>query len=238
MNKTRLITSLVVAIAATVVALRYRNLWQLEAEQTQLRRQVEEVTKLQTAIAQQKPAPTTPPVAGLSSSEHLELLRLRNEVGQLRRELAVESNQVTMQAAKRGLRPVPASAYAPAEGVVTKEEAVVKAGRGKHWGVALIKYAIEHGDEFPARLADAAGFVPGTEGADDFELLVTGKMSAIRKPGQTIAFRERHPWQAVHGKWGRVYGFADGHMEVAYSATDDFTEWERQKTQTNSPPGQ
>jgi hypothetical protein len=98
MKKNRLLVSLVVAIAATVVALRYRTLQQLKTEQTQLRQQLDEVTELRAAIAQEKSATSVSTnAAALFTTERLELLRLRNEISQLRRELATESNQMTVQ---------------------------------------------------------------------------------------------------------------------------------------------
>jgi hypothetical protein len=99
MNKTRLLVSLVIAITATFVALRHRTLRHLETEQTQLRHQIEEATQLRTAIAQKKTATPASTSTGLSTAEHLELLRLRNEIGQLRRESVPESNQMTIQMA-------------------------------------------------------------------------------------------------------------------------------------------
>jgi hypothetical protein len=227
MNKTRLLISLVIAIAATGVALRHRTIRQLKTEQTQLRQQINEAAELRAAIAEKQTAPPALTNTVMSSNEHLELLRLRNEVGQLRRELAVESNQL----AKNSAKPVSASADSATKGVVTKAQMVLKVSRGREWALALMRYANENDDQWPATLADAAKFAPKAEGADDFELLATGKMSAIKVHSRTIAFREKQPWKASNGKWGRAYVFADGHSEIRYSATEDFAELERQMTQ-------
>jgi len=244
MNKTRLLVSLVVAVAATFVALRHRTLRQLEAEETQLRRQIEEAIELRAAISRTKTAPPAPTSAILSNPEHLELLGLRNEVGQLRRELAAEANQIAIQTAnqmaKIGVRPVPVNAFASAE---TRGESRPTTHAGsqiylcKGWGDLLIKHALENGGQLPATLADvAAKFGPQASGRDDFELVLAGNLNAIKFPSRTITLREKQPRKGNNGRWSRVYGFADGHVEVGSSATEDFTEWEREMTQIAPSP--
>jgi hypothetical protein len=221
MNKTRLFISLILAVAAVVAALRYRTLQQLKSDQVQFRQQIDEAAELRAAIAKKQAVPTTPSDAALSNPEHLELLRLRNEIGQLRRDLAAESNQVAILAAKP-VKALRASAEIPTEGVVTKEQMVAKLNRGREEALGLIRLATDH-DQWPVALGSA----------DEFELLVTGKMSDIKFPSRVIALREKQPWKDADGKWGRTYVFADGHTVIRRSDTEDFTELERQMTQAN-----
>ncbi len=228
MAKFRIVISLLIAAAAVIFAVRYRALRHLKVEQEQLQQQAADVTNLSVAKAE------TESIAGttntlLSADERSELLRLRGQAGMLRQELAQASNRLaTVSRAPRS-----ASLDAPDEPIVSQEEAIQKINQGKQWMVALIIYASDHQDQFPATMAEASGNMPpeAVATADKFEyLLGSTNISSVRSPATTIVLRERKPWKNAHGRWNRTYAFADGHVELGRSDTPDFTAWEELKT--------
>ena len=64
-----------------------------------------------------------------------------------------------------------------------------------------------------------------------FEILHQGSLDAI-KDRDMIVFREKNVWQHFGGKWGRLYGTADGNVQYCSSsdktATGSFDEYEKQ----------
>ena len=99
MNRFRILQVFIVVAGATVLAFRYQSLRELKAEQQQLTSILEPTTQPTTVAAN----PSTN--AGLSAVERNELLRLRGQIGVLRRELTQETNQLrTMESS--GVVPV------------------------------------------------------------------------------------------------------------------------------------
>ena len=234
MNKFRLLLSLGIAVAATLFTMRLRSLRELEAQQAQLHHQIGHATKLQAAIARANTTNPAPAGSGLSAAERSELLRLRGEIGLLRQEIAQEADEP----AKGAMKPARAVAAAESrEPLVTKSQAMVKMNQGRQWVLALLLHAEANAGRLPATLAEAAKFAGSPEGADEFELIAGGDLQSVKAPG-TIWLREKRPWKSADGRWNRGYGFADGHVEIAQSPNEDFSEWEQKKTvQATPPPG-
>ncbi len=228
MAKFRIVISLLIAAAAVIFAVRHRALRHLKVEQEQLRQQIVEA-KNTTAPKPEVEIPVSTTNAGLSADERSELLRLRGQAVMLRQELAQESNRsATVSRAPRSATP-----DAPDEPIVSREESIQKMNQGKQWMVALIIYASDHQDQFPATMAEASGNMPPESVAtsDKFEYLLSGtNISSVRSPATTIVLRERKPWKNANGRWNRTYAFADGHVELGRSDTPDFTAWEELKT--------
>jgi len=235
MNKFRIVLSLVVAVSAVLFALRHRALQRLHTEQEQLQQQSEEVSNLQASIAQTK-AVVVSTNAGLSAAERSELLRLRGQIGGLRQEVA----QATNQLAKISRTPRGGPSGSPEEPAVTREEMMQKMSRGKRWMVALLVYASDNNNRFPATLTEAVLYGGPAEQVEEYEFILSGipDMNSITAPSRTIVLREKQPWKNSNGRWSRSYAFADGHVELASSDTGDFTEWERTKTSADPAPGQ
>jgi len=246
MNRIRLLLAIFMAMIAVFVALRHRSLRQEVAEQTQLHRQIEEAKQLRSGIAQDSGAPPASSDTALSDSEHMELLRLRNEAGRLSRELVSETTadavQTTNQPAKAIVRSVATNAFASAE-TRGESRSITHAGSQillcRSWGELLIKHALKNGGQLPTTLAEVAvELSPSATAPNDLELVLTGNLNTVEFPSRTITLREKQPRKNDNGRWSRVYGFADGHVEVGSSATEDFTEWERQTTQVSPATAQ
>lgn len=224
MNKFRILLSLLVIAGAVLFALRHRSLQELKSENARLRLQVEGVTNSPPAAPPAPPANSPETNAGLSDAERSELLRLRGQVGSLRRELA----QATNHLAKLSPSPSAAPSSAPDEPITSPEEARRKMSAGRQWMLALMIYAGEHKHRLPATLAEAAAFA-GTNAlaGAEFEFVRTNlDLQRVKSPATTIVLRETASWKTYNGKWNRTYAFADGHIENAVSDTNDFTDWE------------
>ena len=89
----RILVSFVVLAAATVFMVRHRTLRWLNSERSRIERQIVEWSNRRAAAAPAEEARSISTAAGLSAAEHSELLRLRGQVGVLRRDLAEETSQ-------------------------------------------------------------------------------------------------------------------------------------------------
>jgi hypothetical protein len=236
MKKYRLLLSLIIAIAAVLLALRQRTLRQLQVEQAQLQTHVKEATRLHAAIAQARTSPIIEEPASLSPAERSELMRLRGEARQSRLELAQETNR-SVKADDKPARTT--TAAATAEPIVSNQQYVIKMQLGQQWVQAVRRHADANQGRWPATLAEAAPFAEAAEGADQFEIVRSGGSLPVLSSGPAIVLREKQPWPGYSDRWFRVYAFADGKVECASSPTKDFTEWEQQTgAQTGSTPAQ
>ena len=89
----RILLSFAVLAAATVFMVRYSTLRQLNSERSRIEQQIVEWSNRHVAAAPAEEARSISTAAGLSATEHSELLRLRGQIGVLGRELAEETNQ-------------------------------------------------------------------------------------------------------------------------------------------------
>lgn len=84
----------------------------------------------------------------------------------------------------------------------------------------LMNYAMDHQNQFPTNFAQAASAGPGGSNGptnpvpDQFEIVYRGSTVAITNPGEVIVLREKQPWLNSDGKWVKVYGNADGSVQV------------------------
>lgn len=162
-----------------------------------------------------------------------ELLRLRGEVGALRR----QTNELAKLREEKIKLPQisPEEAQAPSE--------IMELVRAKQfyistWLEAFFAYAKAHQGQCPETFQQAAPFLPPNvyliiRTADQFEILYHGSLDTI-KDQDIIVFREKALWQHIGGKWGRLYGIADGNAQYCSSsdktATGSFDEYEKEHT--------
>jgi hypothetical protein len=107
---------------------------------------------------------------------------------------------------------------------------------------ALRQYANEHQGRFPLSLDQVASYFPKPlepdspswmnaplSGTNDFELVFQGAQSDLTNvpPRRVALARERQPWPTADGKFGRVYGYADGAASTVI-ADDNFQSWDAQ----------
>jgi hypothetical protein len=178
-----------------------------------------------------------------------ELLRLRNEVGQLRTQLAAASHP-------RHEEPAPVKTdqneITPQEEM--KRQGIAKMNYARQWLIAFLIYADHNNGQFPTNFAQADPFLDSAAKTehnlkdyefppggikyglipDNYEITFQGELQSIKNPSQQIVLREKQPQQTEDGGYVRTYGFADGHTEVHRASVDHrrdeigFEAWEAQ----------
>jgi RNA polymerase sigma factor (sigma-70 family) len=173
-----------------------------------------------------------------------ELMRLRGEVGMLKKQLA-ETPRVSPKAAPQ--------AQASDNSIEQqKQVAIGKMRDAKIWVFSLHQYAEEHQRQFPTNFDQVSSYLdvalksdlnPGenlrdkqefAQTTNDFEIVYQGSLNEITNWARTIVMREKEPWQGVNGGWNRTYGFADGHTEIHKAEDGNFGPWEAQRLQKAS----
>ncbi|HSY17431.1 MAG TPA: hypothetical protein VK815_03815 [Candidatus Acidoferrales bacterium] len=161
-----------------------------------------------------------------------ELLKLRNEVGQLRHQtneigkLREENKQ--LQAAVVTAQPPPAATDAQEQ---ERQIARQKMGDAKQGVLAFIMFAADNNEQYPTNFTSASRYLNGDHMAQvesNFDLLYQGSTSSLTNPSAVIVIREKQAWQSLSGRWMKTYGFADGHAEIHAEPTGNFDDWESQ----------
>jgi len=207
------------------------QLAQVQAENERLSNLVAQATVMQT----------------VSDDQLKELLKLRGEVGGLRRQLA-ETSRIHEKTA-------PAPAAEQSEANSAAEEATKRAIAGmtyaKNWVLAFHLFARANQGQFPTNFDLALPFLPEeakvehnlapgqvlpnkpTYGLtpDRFELMYQGSLESLTNPSSTIVLREKESWQTSDGGSVRAYGFADGHSEIHRAEDGNFEKWESEHMQ-------
>lgn len=249
-QKALLATTLVAAAAGVYKAREASNYRaQLASAQQQgssLATQVDDLTRQRDELSAQV-ASSKNEKAKLGDNE---VLRLRNEVGQLRSQLAAAASRPRPEEPARVK--TDENAITPQEEM--KRQAIAKMNYTRQWLIAFLIYADHNEGRFPTNFAQADPFLD--DGAktehnlqpsefppggikyglipDNYEITYQGSLQAITNPSQQIVLREKQPQQTEEGGFVRTYGFADGHTEVHKAATvhkpDEFgfETWEAQ----------
>jgi RNA polymerase sigma factor (sigma-70 family) len=220
--KCGIIGALAVVAVATPLTLQRHSLTRLREENQSLRQQLEE----QLAIGRNQQANTQPNVAQPVEQDHLrELLRLRGEVGLLKRQLAE-----TTTAAERSAKP--AQMQLPDDPQEREKQlAMARLNYPKYWMIAFFEYAQQNQDQCPTNFDQALSFLPDKAreqtnlGPDQFEIVYQGSLKDLTNGQSLIVIREREA-VAGNGGWWRAYGFADGHSELHKAEDGNFEPWE------------
>lgn len=245
--------SLLVLACAGVVIWQHEQNKRLAAENAALRAQAKQLAQARAGINrltnQLKAAAAKP------DPEHLELLRLRGEVGLLQgvrqenEQLKAQRDRLAQQVKKESEEQQANEEKQQAQ-EQAKQVAIAKMNFVRRRGLGLILFAQKHGGELPTNLAEAASYATATDAeratadqygiqSDQYELMYHGplKLSDIKNPANTILLRETQPQPAPSGTgWVRAYLFADGHSEIHFSPDGDFTAWESSRLPPQSGP--
>jgi hypothetical protein len=190
----------------------------------------------------------------LPAEQFNELLKLRGEVGNLRKQLT-EARNIPAQTASHPAQ-TDASEHPDTQPTLVARRRMTTARDLA--AAAMIGYAQRHQNQFPTNWAQVApyfdewernGLNPGDVMPDtaadfgqvtnEFDLVYQGSTTNLfgtTNYGDIIVVREKEPWQAPDGKWVKTYGFADGHAELHAEPSGNFDDYERQHTV--SPPNQ
>jgi len=164
--------------------------------------------------------------------EHLELMRLRGEVAELRK----NQTEATRLAATTA-QPEPKPDEEPSDPVqeANKTAALARMNYTTGWGIAFILFAQENGGMMPKTFAEAAKHYPAQSApvmsAFDpakFEIVFNGSLKEVVQPEKTIIVREKEAFpNGNRTGFARTYLFADGHTEIHSSSDGNFEPWEK-----------
>ena len=221
---------------ATPLWIQHRMLVDVRQQNDGLRQQVAQLAPL-TVENEQLSNQIARASSSLASNQMSELLKLRGEVGNLRRELsnAAKKEKTSAQVSKETTQPDAMQDE--------KEIGIAKMNYTKYWMLAFILYADEHQGQFPVTFDSAESFFPPeAKGqpnirSDQFEIMYQGKVDEVTSPATIIVIREKEAWQ-LNGGWVKTYGFADGHCEVHRAVDGDFGPWESQHMMVSQSTGQ
>lgn len=233
--KAGLISALAVAGAATTLVIQHQAQARLNEKDEFMRQQTEQLTQLQTKNQQlsSMAALANSPSAGDPLKD---LQRLRGEVELLRS----QTNELAALAEEnRRLRQSQSADTSVKSAFQIKEEAIAKMNTGKQLVLGLIMYANDNQQRFPTNFEQATAYVGNTNISGDlFELTYQGDYSRIAlgtnpAPPEVIVVREKEAWPTAptadrKGKWAKIYGFADGHVEIHQEPDNNFDAYEQQ----------
>ena len=241
MTKLKLgISALVVAGATTALVVQHQTQEKLRAENGSLTQQLAQLKTDNESLSNRLAAAGDS--KSLSDDKLNELLRLRGEVGILRRQAGEigklrEENQQLRKEVQEQIQLPTQGQY---EWHQTNSE-----NAARHIELGMLMFASDGNNQYPnnfqypTNLAQVSNYIEGFTnqtsgiGTNHFEivnpgLIITNSQDTARK----MMLRERSPYRTPDGKWARMYGFADGHVEVQISDDGNFDAWEKQ----HSPP--
>ena len=230
---------LVVAIltigAAMLIVIQYEAQIKLRAENESLTQQLAQLKTdnegLSNLAAQAKsPLP-------LSDDRLNELLKLRSEVGMLRR----RTNELwKLHAPSAGATPGHQQPAVDSQVEPEQASAEFKMNSAKQSVLGMIMYANDNGKQFPTNFDQTTPYLGGDSSSvrsnlSQLEIVYQGSWTNIANPSSTIVVREKQAWQTSIGKWMKTYGFADGHSEIHTEPDGNFDAWEQQHMVSPSP---
>jgi len=247
--KVGLITAVVAAGVATPLVIQRQTQIKLREENLALRQQAEQLAaeneRLTNVGGQAESS------QGFAKDQFSELLKLRGEVGLLRKrtneleKLRAENRRLQAALADSG-RNAPQPENDPAA-EQAKQVGIAKLNYTRRWLLAFVLYAEKNQDQFPASFEQALPFLseeaktePDTSKngltPDRYEIVYQGALRNIANPSSAIVLREKEAWQRFNGNgWARAYGFADGHSEIHFSQDGNFEPWEKQHMALPAP---
>lgn len=223
---------ILLALLVAVVVSQRKPLEQVEdlaAKDAQIRDLQSEVTDLSNRLAQ-----ASSPLVDTQSSE---LLKLRGEIGVLKRQLAECAPVIKVQMPEGQPRALTGAEERFMAGMARQQYLTrMKVNHARQWMLAFLMYAGDNDGKLPASFAEAAPFCQPKEGEDNTLLLATNAFTVIPRdrleglnPSQTVVLvgapELNAPGDTSSG-WTKVYGFADGHVETVRRADGNFDQWE------------
>lgn len=237
--KTGIAGALIVAGVATPVVIHQKG--KLREHDLAVQQQADQLSQL-TAENQRLSNLAAQAKSPFTDDQLRELMKLRGEVGLLRR----QTNDLGKLAEEnRRLRATMANARSttqPAESDPVEEQqrqmAIAKLTDAKVLMLGLILHADKNQNRMAANFDELTPYLanaPALTGTNEFDIVYRGSYRDIAKPASTIVVRERQAWQSPDGKWAKTYGFADGHSEVHSEAGNNFETWEKQRLVAPQP---
>jgi hypothetical protein len=230
------LSALVVAGATTALVIQHQTQEKLREENEALTQQLAQLKTNNESLSNSLAAADGS--KSLSDEQMNELLKLRGEVGMLRKQVnefqKSEQNRARMEreaAAKSEAEFAPAKLQFEANETKSVNDI-------KRIGIAFHLFAGDHQNQFPTNINEVDlsyfGSTNLIEFAQDQVELVNVNISNLKTYPQAILMRERMARQDPDGKWRRIYCLADGSVQTVTSDNGNFDVWEKQNT--FSPP--
>lgn len=226
------LSAIVVAGAATAIVVQQQNHNKLHAENESLHRQIaqlqtdnENFSNRLAEIGNTKK---------LSDDQFNELLKLRGEVGLLRRQASEVQEEVTGASQKAKTAEEKLAMVLSVQAKFTKQETEI-VNNTKMLGLAERIYAGDNNGIYATnfeQMTNELGPLYKNPNLWDIEFVNAGVVNDQHP--QMVMFRERIAQQAPDGTWHRIYGLADGSVQTAVSYDGNFDAWE--KVNTTPPP--
>lgn len=230
--KAGILSAVIVAGLATPLVISYRSQARLRLENLSLRNQIvrlgqvdAENERLSNLVKQAENS--------RASTVPSELLKLRGEVGVLKRQLAENANAQAQSAGQVAQTNQPAATEdEEKQSALRKQQLIAKMGYARNWIMAFFTYAEKNQGRYPADFGQAASYLSDNAkdetllATNQFDILYHGSSSALTDPANVIVLRENQSIASPSGGWVRAYGFADGHVEVHKSDDGNFQAWE------------
>ena len=210
--KTGILTAVVVTGAATSLVVLQQARAKLREQDDSLQQQSAQLGKV--AADNQRLAMLAAHSNG-SRDQLADLQRLRAEAQSLRRQT---NDLARLREETRRLRQ--RADVTPKTPLQIKEWRIAKMNFAKNWLLAFHLYAEKNQYQFPTSFAQAASFFEKRDiraetnlNLDQFEIVYQGSR-AMTRPGDVVVLREKEPWQNSDGKWCKIYGLADGSVQM------------------------
>ncbi len=243
--KLGVIGSVAIASVATPLVMQHQARVTLREENQSLRRRVAQLAQLSAENERLSNQVARANNSLLSNDQLSELMRLRGEVGALRRQLA-ETAKAQAQRTPRETQaeqPVDPIDQQKQEALV-RQQFIAKMGYAKNWMLAFVEYADQHQGQLPMNFDQAVSFLPDTAkdetllATNQFEIVYQGSWTSLTNLNNVIVLRENESQPGITGGWVRTYGFADGHAEVHKADDGNFEPWEKQHMTSPARSGQ
>jgi hypothetical protein len=233
------LASLITAGVVTTIVVEHQTQAKLRSELAAVRSQSRDSAS--TADNQTAPASNDDELARLRG-EHVELLRLRGEVGRLRQSAADLARLKTENDRLRARQPSRKTGDEPSEQDDEELRAfetisIARMNYAKGWGIAFMMFSQKNGGLMPENFEQAAKFYPEKWASvmsafdpDKFEIAFRGSLKEIAQPARTIIAREKEPFPNLRQPGSaRTYLFADGHTEIHSASDGNFEPWEKER---------
>jgi hypothetical protein len=172
--------------------------------------------------------------AKLSDEQLRELLRLRNEVGQLRTQTNVIHN-LREENAQLGSRLTsaqePPMQMSPAERDEKLSAETIEAMKNisRELRPAMQRFANDHTNQAPTDFSELRNYFPISGGNRMTGLYTFGFVRDNGPmPGDALILSENGTHRKPDGKWARVYAFSDGRVVEQTSDENNFDAWEKE----------
>ena len=262
-NRARYLLFLALSGGLAWAALRYREAQNLRLQNEKLRQTLSDIQRLREANDRLAKVSVDPEELQQLLGEQGELMRLRADVGQLRRTEGLTvpelENRIQTTLAEAEAAAKKADLIQARRAAKERSAAVQNTLNGLIWTVRQVaepnaQPPFENGATLPtsfeqlqAKLAQLPEDLRAVHArrlsstnqfgisAQSFEFMPQDRILTTRD-GSVLLRRERTPRSLPDGGWVRAYGFVNGDVEQAFSKDGQFTKWEREHSAGRNPP--